>query len=305
MNCSPIVKNKTAHENTCFTPKLLLSIKEKYNEKESKSESKKESENQIRETDPTKIWWALKTRLNCQKEECMLDSLFGHEMKEQIKRFIFSPKQPPEWASNPDEWLSNFDIEKVLKQYEVSNPEFKFIGPTTIDFDSKPADMNGMCVLEDLCKFDLARFIRAKKTKIGIVFNLDRHDQSGSHWVSLFIDIENEFIFFFDSADNPIPPEIWLKEQSNIKPLVNRILSQGLQLSNPVHFKFYNNRGFRHQKSNTECGMYSLFFIITMLTGETPITDGVMDIKNRIRLFLKKKIPDKLVFALRKVYYND
>jgi len=304
MNCSPIVKNKRVNKETCFTPEILSSIKEAFN--------KKTPDDPIKETEPTKIWWALKNRLDCQKEDCWLDSLFDIQMKEQIKRFIFAPKRPPEWESNPDEWLSNFDIEDVMKQYHVSHPEFKFIGPTTIDFDSRPAGMGGKCVLEDLCRFDLARFIRAKKTKIGIVFNLDRHNQSGSHWVSAFIDIDNKFVFFFDSADNEIPPEIWkdMKSENGTIghekiPFVNRILEQGLQLPTPIKFEFYNNRGHRHQSSNTECGMYSLFFIITMLTGVLPDSTEVLSVKQRINLFLQKKISDKYVFQLRKVYYND
>lgn len=302
MNCSPIVKNKRVNGETCFTPEVLSSIKQAFNNKN--------PQEPIKETDPTKIWWALKNRLDCQKEDCWLDSLFDTKMKEQIKQFIFAPKHPPEWKSNPDEWLSNFDIEDVMKQYHVSNPEFKFIGPTTIDFDSKPPEMGGKCVLEDLCRFDLARFIKAKKTKIGIVFNLDHYNESGSHWVSAFIDIDNKFVFFFDSADNEIPPEIWKKGKKESvdgekKPFINRVLEQGLQLPTPIKFEFYNNRGHRHQKTNTECGMYSLFFIITMLTGVLPGKTDVLSVKQRIDLFLEKKIPDKYVFELRKVYYND
>jgi hypothetical protein len=200
-----------------------------------------------------------------------------------------------------------------MKQYEMSEHDFKFIGPTTIDFDSKPQDWGGRCVLEDLCRFDLARFIRAKKTKIGIVFNLDKHDQSGSHWVSLYIDIDHKIIFFFDSADNPIPIEIYKKvfrEGGQGKsapvvnlPLVNRILEQGHKEG--IHFKFYTNQGNQHQQSNTECGMYSLFFIITMLTGENPFIKRRMSMPARIRLFLKKKIPDKLMISCRKLFYNE
>jgi hypothetical protein len=299
MNCSPIVKNSRVSSETCFTPEILMSIKEAFN--------KKTPQDPINETEPTKIWWALKNRLDCQKEDCWLDSLFDFTMKEQIKQFIFAPKIPPEWKSNPDEWLSNFDIEDVMKQYQISHPEFKFIGPTTIDFDTRPPEMGGKCVLEDLCNFNLDRFIRAKKTKIGIVFNLDRRNQPGSHWVSTFIDIENKFVFFFDSANNEIPEEIWQKNPngSKKKPFINRVLEQGLQLPKPINFEFYNNLGHKHQKSNTECGMYSLFFIITMLTGEIQGSDKVLSIKERKDLFLQKTIPDKYVFDLRKIYYND
>ena len=293
MNCSPAVKNKRAHSQTCFTPEILFKIRDTYNAKH--------TDDKIVEKDPTKVWWELKNKLACEKESCWLSQL-GNNESVQIERYIFAPKHPPEWKSNPDEWLSNFDIEDVAKQYETSHPEFKLIGPTTIDFDTKLPEKGGTCVLNDLCEFSLDRFIKAKKTKIGIVFNLDKHDQSGSHWVSMFIDIQHRFVFFFDSADNPIPREIWEEKPKGL-PLVNRILDQAKELG--FHFTFYNNRGHSHQNSNTECGMYSLFFIITMLTGETSFTKGVMSISARRNLFLKKRIPDKVVFQYRKLYFND
>jgi hypothetical protein len=299
MSCSPIVASKRINGSTCLTPEIIQSIKVAFN--------KKNPTSPIKESDPTKIWWALKTRMDCQKEDCWLDTLFEPSMKEKIKRFIFAPKHPPEWKKNPTEWLTNFDIEKVMKQYEISNPEFKFIGPTTIDFDTRPESWGGKCVLEDLCNFDLARFIRAKRTKIGIVLNLDKHYQGGSHWVSLYIDVDNKIIFFFDSADNPIPLEVYKKtiksDGGGMKPLVNRIIEQGEKQG--IHFKFYTNQGNQHQKSNTECGVYSLFFLITMLTGKNPYMKGIMPMTGRIRLFMKKKIPDKMMIECRKIFYNE
>lgn len=301
MMCSPAVKKKRVHSNSCFTPEIIMTIRDAYN---------KNNPSQIKDTNPTRVWWVLKERLACKKEDCLLDQLGDSVMKTRIRRFIFAPKKPPEWKSNPDEWLSNYDIEDVAKQYEVSHPEFKMIGPTTIDFDTRLPEEGGKCVLEDLCKFDLARFIKAKRTKIGIVFNLDKHDQSGSHWVSLFIDIENKFIFFFDSADNAIPPEIFIDDKNNNKidnkkspPLVNRIIEQGKEQG--IDFTFYNNRGNQHQESNTECGMYSLFFIITMLTRETPFTKGVLSVDECRDLFLEKRVPDKTVFGYRRLYFNN
>jgi hypothetical protein len=298
MNCHPGVKNKVK-EDSCFTPEILMKIQAKYNENH--------PTNKITENDPRKIWQELKNRLECNKEECWLNQIDDPNMRKQITKHIFAPKHPPEWNNNPDEWLSNYDIFEVIKQYEVSHPEFKMIGPTTIDFDAKVPEYGGKCVLEDLCKFSLESFIRAKKTKIGIVFNLDRYYESGSHWVSMFIDLKNKFIFYFDSADNDIPREIWQSNTSGmtILPLVNRIIQQGKELNKPIHFKFYNNQGVRHQNGNTECGMYSLFFIITMLTGKTPFTKGILSRKQRIHLFVKTKIPDRVVFKYRKLYFND
>jgi len=296
INCSPVVKKRRIDKNSCFTPEIIIEIKNAYN--------KNNPDNIIIYTNPERIWWELKNRLDCKKEECLLDEIKDVYLKSKIRRFIFAPKQPPEWKSNPDEWLSNYDIKDVAKQYEISHPEFKLIGPSMIDFDTRLSEYGGKCVLEDLCNFNLANYIQAKRTKIGVIFNLDKHDQSGSHWVSLFIDIDNKFIFFFDSADNDIPIEIWEENpKKNHNPLVNRIIEQGKTLG--IDFVFYNNKGNQHQQTNSECGMYSLFFIITMLTRETPFSKGVMSIKECRDIFLKNRIPDKTVFGYRKLYFNN
>ena len=67
------------------------------------------------------------------------------------------------------------------------------------------------------------------KNKIAIVFNLDRHDQPGSHWVSLFIDLECKFIFYFDSAGNPIPEEI--------KVLKDRLIKEAMEMHMKMKMK--------------------------------------------------------------------
>ena len=51
-----------------------------------------------------------------------------------------------------------------------------------------------------------------------------------------------------------------------IDKLVKRIIHQGLYLSTPIQLEFHENQPFIHQRGNNECGMYSLYFIITMLT---------------------------------------
>jgi len=136
------------------------------------------------------------------------------------------------------------------------------------------------------------------KKRFGIVFNLDKHTGPGSHWTTLFVDAansENSYMFFFDSAGDNIPKEV--------KALMDRIEKQGKEAG--IHFKRYDNSHHTHQHGNTECGMYSLFFMITMLTGKIPSQpDTVMSLDERIALFLKKKIPDKMVFDYRDLYFN-
>jgi len=287
--CSPIVNGKTQIEGSCFTPAALEQLKIHYN--------KNHPNNPIKESRPQELWNEFRKRLfSCRKEDCWLKEIDDKEMRENLEKFLFAPSQPKEWKKNPKEWLSNFDIIEVLHQYELTHPSFKVIGPTPIDFDSRPTDQDEKCVWEELCNFDIKRYYDSGKTKLGIVFNLDKHDEPGSHWVSLFVDLEDKFIFYLDSAGNKIPREI--------RKLVKRIKKQGLSHIPLLDFKFYENYPLEHQMGNTECGVYSLYFIITMLTGETE-HKSLTNKTEKIRFFKEKRIPDKYVSKYRKIYFNN
>jgi hypothetical protein len=293
MNCSPVVEGKTISQASCLTPDILLKIKNKYNEDH--------KDNEIISKDPREIWTELNNRLSvkgCKKEDCWLKELDDKPLITEIKKHIFAPEMPKEWITNPDEWLSNFDIFNVLSQYETKYKDFKLMGPTTIDFDTRLKERGNKCVEEEICNFDLKNDINNGFKKFACVVNLDKHWQGGSHWVSLFVDINNQIIFYFDSAGTSRTPK-------EIIDLVNRITEQGKHLDHPVDFKFYTNGKLHHQTGNTECGMYSIFFIITMLTGKTPFhKNHILSIQERLDLFLKKRIPDEVIFDYRDLYFN-
>ena len=61
-----------------------------------------------------------------------------------------------------------------------------------------------------------------------------------------------------------------------------------------LDLKIMDNYNFQHQKSETECGMYSLYFIIQLL----------MDTKTP-EYFNTHKVPDPEVFKLRRVFFNE
>jgi hypothetical protein len=289
MNCSPTVDNNTPVKGSCFTADVLIVLKESYN--------KHHETNKIQSNDPTEIWNELKQRLSsCEKEDCWLEEIKDKSIRDKIDQFIFAPDHPEEWKKKPDEWLSNIDIMDVLKQYMVKYPDFYAPSPSPIDFDSKPNDIFGQCVSNELCAFDLEKHIKSGKTKFGIVFNLSPHTSGGSHWVSVFIDINDKFIFYMDSAGNKIPKQI--------EKLVERIKKQALEMKSPVQLEYYENYPLEHQMGNTECGMFSLFFIITMITDKA---DGktFTNYLDKIKFFKKKRIPDKYVFRFRKIYFNE
>ena len=49
-------------------------------------------------------------------------------------REYFRPKMPKEIVNDYTEWISNFDIEAVLDQYDKDLSDFYFYGATPIDF---------------------------------------------------------------------------------------------------------------------------------------------------------------------------
>ena len=253
--CSPYSSIKKVGSNTCLTPDVLEYIKTTYN-KEHKTDP-------IGTTNPVDLFQTLKSKYQCNEDLCWIQKIHDKTLQKKIKTQIFAPEKPAEWKKNPNEWLSNFDILDVLRQYEVAYPHFRFIEPSPIDFNDKN---NGTCISQELCSFHLTPSKTQQidkqqidKQQIGIIFNLDKHDEPGSHWVSMYIDIDQKKIYYFDSASTHIPKEI-----AEFK---DRLLRE-----NP-DFKFLSN-SIDHQQGNTECGMYSLYFIIQMLLS-----------KNRLRHF--------------------
>ena len=81
-------------------------------------------------------------------------------------------------------------------------------------------------------------------------------------------------------------------------------MHQGLELDKPIHFKYYDTNNYKHQRGNNECGMYSLFMIITMLTNRIG-TKVFKNKKLKLDYFTKQRIPDTQVFKKRKVYFNE
>ena len=98
--------------------------------------------------------------------------------------------------------------------------------------------------------------IKNKLNKFSIVFNLDKHDEPGSHWVALFGDLQKKHIYYFDSygIEPPIEIDIFMK----------RFQEEGKKLNMDIKLD-YNN--IRHQYKNSECGMYSIHFIIKLVEG--------------------------------------
>ena len=274
LNCSPENKEK---EYTCYSDSDLNKLKEMLNIRH--------PDQPIKTSNPKQIWETLKEYYAsvCNKETCWVRQMTKNTKMEQELLDAFAPESPKEWNKNPNEWLSSIDILKVMNQYEKKYKCFDFIGPSPIDYDTHK--LYGECVWEELCHFNLKEQIQKGHTKVGVIFNLDPHYKGGSHWVSLFINIKKKTIFYFDSAGETIPEQI--------KKFVDSVIVQGHKLSTPINFKFDQNNPVEHQYGNTECGVYSIFFIIHML--EDKITGH----------YLKTHIlKDEYMQQFRHIFYN-
>ena len=276
-NCSPKPKNEINHFS-CYTNKTLLRLRDLWNARHPDAK--------INTNSPKDIHKQISEMLGgvCNKESCWIKQRAEFGKIESDGADSFAPESPEEWKKNPNEWLSSIEIMNVMKQYEKAYKCFDFIGPSPIDFDTKK--LYGECVWDELCNFSVENQLKNGKTKIGIIFNTDPHDKPGQHWISMFVNIKNNSIFFFDSVGDKAPQEIMK--------LVERIKEQGLKLNPKKVFKFDSNEGVEHQYGNTECGVYSLYFIVHMLEDKT--TDH----------YLKTHVlKDEYMNKFRHIYFND
>ena len=202
-------------------------------------------------------WLTRKTK--CKSERCLVEkSQLESGRKKKILDTYFRPAMPEKWLNNPDEWLDSNNIAEVMKQYEETYPHFKFYGTNPIDFAAPDPYTEGSlekkkCLNDDICKLNLKELLKAGKTALGFVYNLDPSNKGGSHWIASFTDIPGHRTYYFDSYGMKAPPQI------------ARFL-RSLTLQDPSMKLGYNARRFQY--GNSECGMYSLYFLIRMLEGD-------------------------------------
>lgn len=306
--CNPKSRRNRLTPQTCFTPHSAKLLKDYYNSQN--------PESAIHSTDGRVILREIQNNADnqCRNDLCLIKSFAKNkDSQNKLKALLFPPPKPDEWDDDPDTWLTNFDIMDVLNQYEESYPHFAFIGPSPIDYNTR-LNQN-RCVCQKLCNLSLSKYLNnidpkrgVPVTKIGIVFNLDPHNKGGSHWVAMFVDLEDNFIFFFNSTGARIP--------KRINTLATNIVRQGKQLTPPKNIDFHQNTLTEHQKGNTECGMYCMYFLITMLLREKEIShnrsggSGEENVKmskqELIDYFKGKKgrITDKVMFEKRNEYFS-
>ena len=273
LKCSPRLKSNKK-DYTCYTSDSLKKIRNLWN--------KKHPDVRIEADAPREIWGQLRNNMGnvCNKESCWLNQQFmRNNLDKELLNYTFAPKSPASWKKDPNTWLNSLDIERVMKQYEHTYPCFEFLGPSPIDFDDN--DKDGYCVWPEIKDLNIKKEITNGKNKIGIIFNLDPHYKGGSHWVSAFINIKKGELNYFDSNGENIP--------RRVKKLMNRLIEQGKELG--IKFELNINKR-EHQREDTECGIYSLYFVTRRIEDKP------------FKYFTDNRISDEEMMRFRKRFFN-
>jgi hypothetical protein len=223
--CSPIAENDTKPllNDSCLNNEIVDKIVAEYNDSpnivskidETKPVDEKMKEIKEKLTDET-----------CRDEWCISSSntLLSAKLRYAIKE-RFRPEQPRDWINKPRKWLNTLDIEASMKQYSKAYPNFNFLAVSPIDFDTKVLAYHGSskkeCVDENLCKLNIINELdkTPQNIYIGAIFNLDKHNESGSHWTSMFSSLLLGESYYYDSVANYFPEEV--------QTLMERISIQG------------------------------------------------------------------------------
>lgn len=262
--CAP---SKSYKDGSCFSLKSLKKIAENYNLKNPKKKiSISDNKSKLVEDLENKL------KDKCNDQTCWLRMDFIKAMKdEEIEENTFRPEGP----KNRKEWLSTTDINNVVSQYQEKNKSFLYLGAV-------PADFQELEIL-GIGDLDFNELINDNKHEIGMVINLDESWKSGSHWVSFYANLKKNQIYYFDSFGkkpykrtrkfvNDILKFLY-KKKYNKELKINKVL-KNLKGGGPKKIddlKPFDVRynSIQHQFSTSECGVYSMNFVIRLALGET------------------------------------
>ncbi len=197
----------------------------------------------------------LKSDTGCESESCLYSTILvknklGRKQAKDVLNTRFKSKGP----FNTDNWLSDSNIDNVLRQNMIKYKKFYAIPHQMIDFVKHKTELATINI----------PYILKNCNTIGVVLNTDVTDKKdggkgGLHWFAIFIDARRTpyTLEFFNSSGNlPVHQvQTWLNktkrdlERSGKKTEIVVVSSNELQ------------------KSDTECGVFSLWFILSRVKG--------------------------------------
>lgn len=222
----------------------------------------------------------LKQIYNCETEVCLLEKkevidVIGYDTANNQLKENFKPNGP----LDKNKWLSNYDIDDVLKQFskKKENANFKHIPFQMRDFE----EVGGELATTDFIKEYNENGIRC----FGVILNDDISTGRGTHWTAMFGDFRKEpfTIEHFNSSGTGPKNEVrvWM---TKTKMLLEKHFNTKVNVVevSKIH----------HQMDNSSCGPYALYYIISRLENIP------------YEKFQEKRIPDSEMWEFRKVLFR-
>lgn len=225
----------------------------------------------------------VKEKTNCPDDKCVIQVAMQKNIidKSTANRELANLKIE---GPTDNKLLSNINIDSILHQWTVKFTNFyaynfnmlnymdyRFLDGRTVDEPDSLATVNW----NDL---------KMKYTCAACVINSDVYQGGGKHWMALFADWRNPqhyTIEFFNSSGNAPAPE-WVAWMEKIKSAMEIDIGDS-----KIKIECIRASQIRHQKSKSECGLYSLYYIWLRLNGKTA------------DYFKNIRIEDKLMFEFR------
>jgi hypothetical protein len=182
---------------------------------------------------------------SCLLKQEMMNTIVMHQ-REDLEMAIL-----PEGPEKATGWLSNDEIDFIMKPYQKVKPDFYYLGTSYSNCNKYPG-----C---ELYRVDFDSHMKSGIKYFGTILNLDSRGQDGSHWVSIYIDTVSKRVYYCDSNGK--------KPNSNIQNFIDEAINNLNRLDNSNEYVAIINKK-KFQNDSSECGVYSCNFIIRMMSGE-------------------------------------
>lgn len=273
---------------------------------------------------PSKVVARVAKKLGCDTEKCVVTDprivdFIGKEVSPAAVNRMHAEtyaRFKPSGPRNSTELLSNFDIDGVLQRWAGEDKFGAFFNCpfAMMDFEREeylfdqvhmPEVLFGR-VSQKIIPAGTARptTVRRKCDMFACVLNTDVSTGAGKHWVCVTVDMRGEpteaspwTVEYFNSAGNPPPRAAtrWLAKTADslIDHLSSKLKDSGDARSVSRLIRTVAVTSVTHQKSRTECGLYTLFYIRSRLEG------------NPISMFTRQRVHDREMTEFRRHVFSD
>lgn len=228
----------------------------------------------------------IKEKTGCESQRCVVGKLFPKKDATDIFRKYFKIEGPTDGTL-----LSNINLDGIMLQWQSAFPTFFAYNFNMANWQSYSLDDYGRPINkpDTLATVKFADLMKEGFRCGGCIINSDEYQGRGKHWMALFFDARSKnrwSVEFFNSSGNKAQPT-WVEWLEKMK---EEMLEYN---EGTINVDVIQCVGTPHQKSMSECGPYSLFYVFCRIIGVTP---------ERI---MEERIADKGMFEFRQhLFYN-